>query len=39
MDIPFSQAYRVLLEEIEQEIIISVRTQNARTVLCVSYDE
>ena len=39
MDIPFSQAYKVLLEEIEQEIIISVRTQNARTVLCVSYDE
>jgi len=27
------------LEEIEQEVIISVKTQDAWTVLCVSYDE
>ena len=27
------------LEKIEQEVIISVKTQDAWTVLCVSYDE
>lgn len=35
----FLKHTRFLLEKIEQEVIISVRTQDAWTVLCVNYDE